>query len=88
MQPAFTPRSNLINWGILPFLIAGEPPFANDGFVFIPDIREAVESKAETIRAYALGATVTEFTLTLGDLTPDERKILLDGCLINYYRAF
>jgi aconitate hydratase len=79
-------RSNLINWGILPFLVGQEPPFANDGYVFIPNIREAVANKTEKIKAYAIGDSVTEFELTLGDLTQDERQILIDGCLINYYR--
>ena len=79
-------RSNLINWGILPFIIGREPPFANDGYVFIPNIREAVANKVEKIKAYAIGDTVKEFELTLGDLTPDERQILIDGCLINYYK--
>ncbi len=79
-------RSNLINWGILPFVIAGEPPFGNDEFIFIPNIREAVQSGAPRIAAYALGDTVREFELALGDLTGDERRILLDGCLINFYK--
>ncbi len=80
-------RSNLINWGILPFLIEGEPPFANDGYIFIPNIREAVEKKAEKIKAYAIGDAVVEFDLALGDLTDDERTILTEGCLINYYKS-
>ncbi len=80
-------RSNLINWGILPFVLGREPAFGIDGYVFIPNIREAVQKKAERITAYAIGETVTEFDLTLGDLTDDERTILLDGCLINYYKG-
>ena len=81
-------RSNLINWGMLPFVIPeGDLPFKLNDYLFIPDVRKAVEDKAEVIQAY----TVTEnglkgFALKLGDLTDDERKIILDGCLINYYR--
>ena len=85
-------RSNLINWGMLPFLIPeGELPFANGDYLFLPDIRRAVEEKAEEITAWKIGsesgaARPESFTLRLGDLTDDERQIILDGCLINYYR--
>lgn len=81
-------RSNLINWGILPFLIKeGNLPFANGIYIFIPDIRKAVEEKADVIKAYKVGDTLEEFELTLGELTDDEREIILKGCLINYYRG-
>lgn len=80
-------RSNLINWGMLPFLIdEGELPFKNGDYLFIPDIREAVESGATEIKAYVVGDSLKEFTLKLGEMTDDERTIILDGCLINYYR--
>ena len=80
-------RSNLINWGMLPFLIdEGELPFKNGDYLFIPDIREAVESRAKEIKAYVVGDSLKEFTLKLGEMTDDERTIILDGCLINYYR--
>ena len=82
-------RSNLINWGMLPLLIpAGSLPFANGDYIFLPEIRKAVEEKAETIRAWAVsGGKLTAFELKLGDLTEDEREIILKGCLINYYRG-
>ena len=81
-------RSNLINWGMLPFLVKeGSLPFANEDWLLIPHIREAVAEKADEIRAYAVkGGALEEFVLRLGDLTDDEREIILDGCLINYYR--
>ena len=85
-------RSNLINWGMLPFLIpAGDLPFANGDYILVPDIRRAVQEKAEEITAYRIGsesggAEPKAFTMRLGDLTGDEREIILDGCLINYYR--
>ncbi|EET60861.1 aconitase domain protein [Marvinbryantia formatexigens DSM 14469] len=80
-------RSNLINWGMLPFLIdEGELPFKNGDYLFIPDIREAVENKATEVEAFVVGDTMKEFTLKLGEMTDDERTIILDGCLINYYR--
>ena len=79
--------SNLINWGMLPFLIPeGDLPFANGDYLFIPDVRKAVEEKWDSITAYKVGEELTPFTLTLGELTDDEREIILKGCLINYYR--
>ncbi|MBR4169678.1 MAG: hydratase [Lachnospiraceae bacterium] len=82
-------RSNLINWGMLPFVIpAGDLPFTNKQYLFVPDIRNAVSEKRETIKAYAVGGnSLTEFDLTLGELTDTEREIILKGCLINYYKA-
>ena len=80
-------RSNLINWGMLPFLIPeGDLPFANGDYLFIPDVRKAVEEKWDSITVYKVGEELTPFTLTLGELTDDEREIILKGCLINYYR--
>ena len=81
-------RSNLINWGMLPFLIpSGDLPFANGDYLFFPGIRKAVEEKAENITAYAVKADKLEpFTVSLGELTDDEREIILKGCLINYNR--
>ena len=82
-------RSNLINWGMLPFLVKeGELPFRNGDWIFIPDARKAVSEKWNEITAYTLGENKeVKFTLALGDLTDDEREIILDGCLINYYRS-
>ena len=82
-------RSNLINWGMLPFLIpAGELPFANGDYLFIPDIRKAVEGKETQIPAYVVkDGALKEFTLGMGELTEDERTIILKGCLINYYKG-
>ena len=80
-------RSNLINWGMLPFVIPeGELPFKNGDYLFVPDVKKAVEEKAETITIYVVGEEKKAFTVTLGDLTDDEREIILKGCLINYNR--
>ncbi len=81
-------RSNLINWGMLPFLIpAGDLPFKNGDYLFFPGIRKAVEEKADVIKGYTVdGDTLKEFDVTLGELTDDEREIILKGCLINYNR--
>ncbi len=81
-------RSNLINWGMLPFIIdKGELPFANGDYLFVPGIRQAVIDKASEVKAYVVKDQLEEFTLRLGDLTDDEREIILKGCLINYYRG-
>ncbi len=81
-------RSNLINWGMLPFLIKeGELPFANGDYLFFPQVRKAVEEKDDVIRGYVVGAEgLKEFEVALGELTDDEREIILKGCLINYNR--
>ncbi len=81
-------RSNLINWGMLPFVTDCDDrklPFKNLDYIFIPDIRDAVSEKRESIKAYTVGDGLREFELKLGALTDNERQIILDGCLINYY---
>ncbi|MBR5376172.1 MAG: hydratase, partial [Lachnospiraceae bacterium] len=82
-------RSNLINWGMLPFLIKeGELPFANSDWLFIPGIKKALQEKTEEIKAYAVkDGGLKEFSLTLGALTDEERSIIIDGCLINHNRT-
>lgn len=80
-------RSNLINWGMLPFLYQGELPFENGDYLFIKDIKKAIEEKNDTIKAYVVNKGMKEFELHLGNLTEDERDIIEKGCLINYYRS-
>ena len=80
-------RSNLINWGMLPFLIdEGELPFKNGDYLFLPGIREAIENKAGEFTCYVVGDGLKEITLKMDELTDDEREIILKGCLINYNR--
>ena len=82
-------RSNLINWGMLPFLIpGGDLPFENLDYIFLPNIRKEVEEKADVIEAYVVkSGALTKFEMTLGELTDEEREIILKGCLINYNRV-
>ena len=81
-------RSNLINWGMLPFIIdKGELPFANGDYIFIPGIAKAVKDKASVMKAYVVNKGMKEFELKMDPLTDDERQIILDGCLINYYKS-
>ena len=81
-------RSNLINWGMLPFLIEkGDLPFTNGDYIFLPDVRKAVEAKASEFEAYVVkDGSLIPFVLKMGELTDDEREIILKGCLINYNR--
>ena len=83
-------RSNLINWGMLPFITEEDHEhlsFKNGDYIFVPDIRKAVEDKDEVIRAYVIRDEITELSWKLGELTDVEREIILKGCLINYYRG-
>ena len=89
-------RSNLINWGMIPFLYKqGDTaatenlPFANGDYIFVPGAKKMIAEKLPSIKAYAVRAdgTTAEFDLTTGDMTDDERKIIQAGCLINFYRG-
>ena len=81
-------RSNLINWGMVPFIIdKGELPFENKDYIFVPQIKKAIEDKLSEIPAYVVNKGMKEIALKLGELTDDEREIILKGCLINYYRG-
>ena len=83
-------RSNLINWGMLPFITEEDYEnlsFRNGDYIFVPEIRKAVEDKSAEIKAYVVGDSLKEITLKLGDMTDAEREIILKGCLINYYRG-
>ena len=82
-------RSNLINWGMIPFIIdEGELPFTVDDYIFIPDIREAIENASSEVDAYVVkDGKLSKFLLRIGELTDDERDIILKGCLINYYKG-
>ncbi|MCI6191046.1 MAG: hydratase, partial [Clostridium sp.] len=80
-------RSNLINWGMLPFLYKEDICFDNGDYLFIPNIAKAVANKEDAIKAYVVNKDMKEFELKLGELTDDEREIILKGCLINYYKG-
>ena len=82
-------RSNLINWGMLPFITEEDHEhlsFKNGDYIFVPDVRKAVEEKWDVVKAFVVGEGLKEIELKLGDLTDNEREIILKGCLINYYR--
>lgn len=83
-------RSNLINWGMLPFLTEAYHealPFKNGDYLFIPQVRNVIEEKQSTVKAYVVGDELQEIELKLGEMTDAEREIILKGCLINYYRG-
>jgi len=77
-------RSNLINWGMLPFTLDGELPFENGDYIFIKDIYKAIKDAKPVVKAYVVNKGMKEFELSVGELTNDERKIIQAGCLINY----
>ena len=79
-------RSNLINWGMLPFVMDEDYAFDVNDYVFVPDIVAAIKEKKDIIKAYVVNKDMHEISLTLGALTDDERDIILAGCLINYYK--
>ena len=80
-------RSNLINWGMIPFIYEDEICFDNGDYLFVPDVINAIKEKKSVVKAYVVNKSMKEFDLKLGELTDDEREIILKGCLINYYRA-
>ncbi|WP_455718812.1 hydratase [Anaerosporobacter sp.] len=80
-------RSNLINWGMIPFIFEEEIPFHKGDFIFIKDIKKAIAEKASEVKAYIVRDELEEFTLKIGEMTDDERDIIMKGCLINYYRG-
>ncbi len=80
-------RSNLINWGMIPFIFEEEVPFEIDDFIFVKDIRDAILNRRSEIKAYIVNKDMKEITLKIGELTDDERDIISKGCLINYYRS-
>lgn len=79
-------RSNLINWGMLPFVFEDEIPFKNGEYIFVKDIKKAIEENKSEVEAYVASNELKKFTLRLNELTKDEREIILNGCLINFYK--
>ena len=79
-------RSNVMNWGMIPFQMKEEPEFEVGDYIYIPEIRKALEGDLQNIKAYVLGDTVKELNLYIADMTAEEREIVKAGCLINYNR--
>lgn len=80
-------RSNVMNWGMLPFQMEGEPDFEVDDYIYVPGIKEALDGDMKEIKAYVIGDVVKEITLYIADMTEDEKKIVKAGSLINYNRS-
>lgn len=79
-------RSNLINWGMIPFVLDGTEPFEKEDYLFVKDVKDAIVNHKSEVQAYIVGKEMKPFTLKIGELTEDEREIINKGCLINYYR--
>ncbi len=80
-------RSNLINWGMIPFILEEAPSFRNDQHLFVPGIKQAIANGESSITAYIVENDMKPVTLGIGPLSDSEKQIILDGCLINYYRG-
>ncbi|HHY43129.1 MAG TPA: hydratase [Thermoanaerobacterales bacterium] len=80
-------RTNLINWGIIPFMYKEKPVFQINDFIYIPGIKNAIINGSNMIKAFVINSDVKPISLYLQEMTPDERKILVAGCLINFYRG-
>lgn len=79
-------RSNVMNWGMLPFQLKGEPPFGIGDYIFVPNILDALDGSMESIKAYVIGETIQEIELYISEMTSSEKEIVKAGCLINYNR--
>lgn len=79
-------RSNVMNWGMLPFLMDRSPEFEVGDYIYVPDIRKSLDGSMNKIRAYVIGENTREIELHIADMTPEEREIVKAGCLINYNR--
>ena len=79
-------RSNVMNWGMVPFQMKGDPDFEVGDVIYVPGVRAALDGDMKDIKAYIIGDTVKEIHLYIADMTPDEKKIVKAGCLINYNR--
>lgn len=80
-------RSNVMNWGMLPFQMEQEPKFEVDDYIYIPDVKKALDGDMKDIKAYVIGDEIKEMTLYIAPMTEDEKKIVRAGCLINYNRS-
>ena len=80
-------RSNVMNWGMIPFQMKGEPDFQIGDYIYVPGIREAFDGDMKDIKAYVIGDEIKELSLYVADMTDDEKKIVKAGCLINYNRS-
>ena len=81
-------RSNVMNWGMVPFQLVGEPPFEVGDYVYVPGIREAIGGDLSDITAWVVHAgEAREISLYVADMTEEERAIVRAGCLINYNRT-
>lgn len=79
-------RSNVMNWGMIPFQMTADPEFEVGDYIYVPNIRAAFDTDMKDIKAYVIGDTVKEISLYIADMTEDEKKIVKAGCLINYNR--
>ena len=79
-------RSNLINWGMIPFVLNGEADFSEDDYIFVPNIKKVLDTNMKQIEAYVIGKEISPISLAIEALTEEEKEIIRCGSLINYNR--
>ena len=79
-------RSNLINWGMVPFILNGPADFSEDDYIFVPDIKKALNTNMKEITAFIIGDKTRKLSLAIEPLTEEEKEIIRCGSLINYNR--
>ena len=79
-------RSNLINWGMVPFILNGPADFSEDDYIFVPDIKKALNTDMKEITAFIIGDKIRKLSLAIEPLTEEEKEIIRCGSLINYNR--
>ena len=80
-------RSNVMNWGMLPFQMKAEPEFEVGDYIYVPDVKAALDGDMQDIKAYVIGDEIKEISLYIAPMTANEKKIVKAGCLINYNRS-
>ncbi len=80
-------RSNVMNWGMLPFQMKAEPEFEVGDYIYIPNVKAALDGDMQDIKAYVVGSEMKEISLYIAPMTENEKKIVKAGCLINYNRG-
>ena len=80
-------RSNVMNWGMLPFLLDAEPDFEVGDYIFVPNIKSHLRGDMSKIPAYIIGDNIKEISLTIAEMTDAEKSIVEAGSLINYNKS-
>ncbi len=80
-------RSNVMNWGMLPFQMKEVPEFEVGDYIYVPNVKEALNGDMQNIKAYIVSKDMKEISLYIAPMTNEEKAIVRAGCLINYNRG-